>query len=742
MRSMRNRLVAVLGSLALAGAAAAQAPQARIGFDWIWSDEGKSAAAVPKHAWLETGHVLLYDTRLPKKERTLESYDPATGSRTKLVDAARAVANIAAASGLAPDELGWPDAIDPQGRWAAYEKDDALVVLDLRGGDCARVGGPGAKGKSARFSPDGKKLAFVRDNDLYAYDLETQRAQRLTTSGSATLLNGTLSWVYWEEVFGREDLGYWWSPDSRAVAYLQTDESGVSISRFVDFEPATPRVIEQRYPKSGEPNPQVRAGVVDLATARTIWVDLGAHPYEYLARVQWLPDGKRLAVQTLDRPQTSLDLYLADAATGSVEHLFRETDPGWVNLHDDLRFLRTRSELLWVSERDGYAHFYLYGLDGRLIRQVTKGAWATRASASVSWLRQAGASLDEKDGWLYFTAHEKASVEEHLYRTRLDGTGMQRLTKQDGVHRIRFSPDGRHYLDAHSSSDRLPSLSLHRADGTPVRAVAEPRPEMLKRFDLRPRELFTIPARDGFAMPAMLLRPRDFDAKRRYPVVIYVYGGPSAPTVSRSWAGSPRDYYEHILSDEGFAVLRVDNRASTAQSKKLENLILRDGSGTVELNDLLDGVKWLKSQSWVDPERVGIWGWSGGGSYTLLAMTSSKEFRAGIAGAPVSDWRYYDTKWAESLMKRPEDNPEGYRKTSHAARAKDLHGRLMLVHGTYDDNVHPQNTWRFTDELITAGITLDMMIYPMRKHDMRDDAAQKHLYRTMLEFWKRNLSAR
>src|SRR5262245_24413523 len=699
---MRNRFATILASLALLpGVSGAQPPPDRISLDWIWSDEGKSAAALPEHAWLQTGQVVLYDKRLPKGERLLESYDPATGLRKSLVDVPHALASITAASGLqkAPDELGWPDTIDPQGRWAAYEKDDALVVLDLRSGDAVHVGPPGARGKSARFSPDGRKLAFVRDNDLYAYELETRREQRLTTGGSATLLNGTVSWVYWEEVFGRVDLGYWWSPDSSALAYLQTDESGVSVSRFVDFEPATPRVIEQRYPKTGEPNPRVRAGVVSLATARTTWVDLGAFPYEYLVRVQWLPDAKRLAVQTLDRQQTDLDVYLAEAATGSVRHLFRETDPGWVNLNDDLRFLKTRSEFLWVSERDGYAHFYLYGLDGHLIRQVTKGPWAIRASARVSWLRQAGAALDEKEGWLYFSALEKSATEGHLYRIHLDGTRMERLSKEDGVHKISFSPDGRYYLDANSASDRLPGLSLHQADGSLVKSVAEPRPETLARFDLRPRELFTIPARDGFALPAMLLRPRGFDPNRRYPIVLYVYGGPSAPTVSRSWDGSARGYYEHILSDEGFGVLHVDNRASTAQSKRLENLILRNGSGSVELNDLLDAVKWLKAQSWVDPERVGIWGWSGGASYTLLAMTSSTEFRAGIAVAPVTDWRYYDTKWAERYMKRPEDNPEGYLKTSHAARAKNLHGRLMLVHGTYDDNVHPQNTWRFTDEL-------------------------------------------
>jgi len=217
------------------------------------------------------------------------------------------------------------------------------------------------------------------------------------------------------------------------------------------------------------------------------------------------------------------------------------------------------------------------------------------------------------------------------------------------------------------------------------------------------------------------------------------FSSPSAPTIAHAWSGRARDYYEQILADRGYIVFRVDNRSATAISKQLESTILHAGYGDAQLNDLLDGVKWLKSQPYVDPERVGIWGWSGGGSFTLLALTKTREFRAGVAVAAVSDWAYYDTKWAEAYMKRPQDNPEGYASTSHAARAKELHGRLLLVHGTYDDNVHPQNAWRFADELIDANIMFDMMIYPMRKHGIEDDEAQQHLYSTMLEFWDRNM---
>ena len=713
----------------------------RITLDWVFSDEGKSAASVPDHAWFESGHGLLYDKHPEMAQRTLERLDPATGKRRKLVDSEKSLEllNEMFKPEEPYEELGWPSALDPQGGYAAYVKEDDLMLFDLDSGEWSRVTETEDVVKSPRFSPDGKLLAYVRGNDLYVREIETGEEKRLTEDGTDTLLNGTVSWVYWEEIFGRSDQGYQWSADSKSIAYLQTDESGVGLMSFVDFEPNVPKVLHQRYPKTGEANPRVRAGVVALETGKTTWVDLGVYPYEYLVRVNWLPDGKRLAVQTLDRQQTKLDLFLADAATGEVTHLMRETDPGWINLHDDLYFLEKQDRFVWASERDGFAHLYLYEMDGTLVRRITDGEWALSASGGVFWARQAVSYIDEEDGWIYFTALEKSSIEKQLYRVRLDGTGFERVSQGDGTHRVLFRSDGAYYMDAYSAIDRMPSLELHKPAEGGTRALAEPRPDLVERFDLLPRELFTVSTRDGFPMPAMMLKPRDFDPKKKYPVVIYVYGGPSAPTIAHAWSGSARDYYEQILADRGYIVFRVDNRSATAISKQLENTILNAGYGDAELNDLLDGVKWLKSQPYVDPERVGIWGWSGGGSFTLLALTKTREFRAGVAVAAVTDWAYYDTKWAEAYMKRPQDNPEGYERTSHAARAKELHGRLLLVHGTYDDNVHPQNAWRFADELIDANIMFDMMIYPMRKHGIEDDEAQQHLYSTMLEFWDRNM---
>jgi len=724
----------------LSGVSSAQ--DERLSFEWIFSEEGKRADSVPLHAWLESGQVMLYDRRPPKHERTLESFDPANGRRSTVVDAEKVVAEFNEL--LQPDdpveELGWPNTFDPTGRWAVYEKSNDIVILDLQSEKLIPVAMTDAKEKSARFSPNGKWLAFIRDNDLFVWNVEDHTEKRLTSGGSDTLLNGTLSWVYWEELFGRVDQGYFWSPDSSSIAYLQSDDSGVGEMHYVDFEPYLPRLINQRHPKPGSANPRVRAGVVTLDSAKTIWFDLGSYPYEYLARVKWLPDGKKLAVQTLNRPQTDLELYFVDAATGSASHVMRETNEGWVNVHDDLWFLRDGEHFVWMSERDGYAHLYMFDMNGELLHQITEGEWALRPSGGLPGLDQSVAYIDEQDRWIYFTSLQNASTERHLYRVHFDGSGMQQITSAAGSHAIYFRPGGEYYLDRSSALDQPSSFILHRSSGESVTTLSAAARSIPERFDMQPWELFTVEARDGFEMPAMMLKPRFFDANKKYPAVVYVYGGPSAPTVVNAWNGKSSGYFHQMLADNDVVVFYVDNRSAAGKSKIDANSIVGQLYGPVELNDLLDGVAWLKAQPYIDDAQVGIWGWSGGGTMTLQSMTSSKEFAAGVAVAPVSDWRYYDTIYAERYLKRPRDNEAGYESGSNVARAGNLHGRLMLIHGTYDDNVHPQNTWAFTDELIEAGITYDMIIYPMRKHGISDDAAQAHVFKSMLEFWQRNFN--
>jgi dipeptidyl-peptidase 4 len=753
--------------------AASSVPTAPITVEGIYTGKYRDIAALPAVQWTADGNVIIFDSRKPSSSRSYELLNPATGKRQPMFDLAKTKASMKALRGS--EDVPFPT-FNSTGTLGFMQFDDEIVVLDVKTGECRSVA-KGAKDDCTRFSPDGNKLAFVRNGDLFVLDLNaaSPAAMRLTSGGSATFLNGTHSWVYWEEVFDRDDRGYAWSPDSRAIAYYQSDESPVTQIGFPHFKPAVPEVIQQRYPKVGGANPKVRIGIVELpamtassapststttpattpaATPNTTWIDLaaGSNPeVEYLARMQWLPDGKRLAVETMNRSQYAVVLHFADRTSGKSTKILTETDSGWVNLHDDIHFLADGKHFLWASERTGYNHLYRYTLDGKLVNAVTRGAWAVGEARGAAIM-----AVDEAKGLVYFKATEKSSVERQLYSIKLDGSGMKRVSEETGSHATVFNDyvAGKplYYLDTYSTISTPPSLTLRSADGKRLVELAESRAAMAASYNLLYPSLFAIPVttpatrttsaqpQSTFAMPAQMLTPRGFnptDPAKKYPVIVYVYGGPSAPNVINAWQSD--NYFYQLLADAGYIVVKLDNRSAAAISKTYENSCAKQLAGDSELGDLLAGVRWLKDQPYVDAARVGVWGWSFGGTFTMLAMTHSQEFKAGIAVAGPTNWAYYDTKYTESFMKTPADNPAGYDKTNLNNHAKNLSGRLYIVHGTYDDNVHPQNTWNFMDELIRANKQFDLMWYPMRKHGISDAPARIHLYTSMLNFWKKNL---
>jgi dipeptidyl-peptidase 4 len=735
MRRPSLPLVPLLVTLALAAIAPAQE---RLTLDDVTGPELRDALSTPDYVWLDDGSALLYDKRRPANERTLERLDPTTGVLRPAVDRGRALTSLAplmdGADGTPPASLGWPLAIQTGGRSALYELDDDLFLLDLRGSSFRRLTRTSEEEKNPTLAPDGSAVAFVRGSDLYLYDLGRDVERRLTSDGSETLLNGTLSWVYWEEVCGREDTATWWSPDSKALAFLQSDDAPVAESVSPLYEPATPKVVRQRYPKAGSANPEVRLGIVELASGAITWVSLGDPPPEYVVRVHWLPDAKRLAVQTLDRLQQRLELRFANRADGTSRVVLTETSKTSLTTLDDFRLLAGGARFLWSSEREGFARFYLYRGDGTLERPLSPPDLVLRPASGLDKVKGSVVAVDETRGFVYYTACAGSPVAPALYRCSLDGTGNLRLSQEPGTHKVGFDHRAERYLDRFANVATPPGLSLHRAaDGALLATVAPPAVEVVQRYGVQTPELITYSADDGLRLPAQVMRPRGFDPNRKYPVILEVYGGPSAPTVTNDWQ---RDtLLRNILLDMGYVCVSADNRSATARSRALADTSYGKLFASLEVPDILAFVRWLKAQPWVDPARVGVWGWSGGGSFTLHLMTRSKEFRAGIAVAPVSDFRYYDSIWTEAFLGLPDANPEGYRAAAAATYAKDLAGRLLLVHGTADDNVHPQNTWRFARELVDAGIPFDMMVYPLEKHSIT--GARKHLFATMHEFWKR-----
>jgi dipeptidyl-peptidase-4 len=705
--------------------------------EWVFSDEADSVARLPATHWNADGSLLLLDGRRPKGERTIERVEPETGARKVAVNAKVALDNLRPMLGErdAPDAIAWPDSFDRAGRQAVYTFADDLFLLDLSSGRFDRLTRTPEKEEIARLSPDGKKVAFCRANDLYVIDLASNAETRLTRDGTASVLNGVLSWVYREEVF-LNDAGYWWSDDSSAIAFLRTDETSVSTIFFPGFSPAVPNVIQQRYPKAGGTNPSVRLGVFDLANRRAAWVDPSTVAYEYIMEVKWLPDGKHLAFETLNRAQDRWIIHVMDRTTGAVTEVLAETDPAWVYT-PDFHFLRD-GQVVATSERSGHTHLYRFDAAGTLVHPITSGPWSVWGPDGFQSSPQGASTVDETRGVVYFTSREAAPTERQLYRVGLDGSGRQRVSREDGVHRVAWSPDRRYYLDRHSNRTTPPSLSLHSADGATRAVLAGARADLLGPMFRYP-EALTIPAADGVALQAQILKPANFDATRRYPLIIHVYGEPNAPLVENVWGGRDDALFPQCLLDAGYLVASVDARSATGASKADVSSVLRRVGGDVETSDLTAAARWFKAQPWIDPARVGIWGWSGGGIATLLAVTRSAEYKAAIAVAPVTDRAFYDTKYVEAFMKTPESNPDGYEYVNLVKRAKNLHGRLLLVFGTDDDNVHPQNSLAFIDELIKAGKPVDLMVYPGRKHDIGDRAAGIHLYTKMLEYWKLNL---
>jgi dipeptidyl-peptidase 4 len=543
------------------------------------------------------------------------------------------------------------------------------------------------------------------------------------------VLNGKLDWVYQEEIYGRGTFrAYWWSPDSQRLAFLRLDEKGVPRYTLVDDISYHPEVETYPYPKAGDPNPKVRLGVVAVSGGSTQWVDTGAYEKSepLIVEVSWTPDGRSLGFQIQDREQTWLELSLADPATGTPRKVLRETSPAWVEPAGSPRWLQDGS-FLWLSERSGFKHLYHYGADGQLRRAITEGRWEVRNLYGV----------DETAGWIYFSSTERSPVGLDLYRVKLDGTGRERLSDRAGTHGANFNKSFTRYIDHWSDLTTPTQVRLHAADGREVRVI-DPNPSpALAEYRLAKPELLQVPTRDGFPMEAMVIRPPDFDPARKYPVYQYTYAGPHAPQVRNAWAGATYLFHQ-LLASKGVVVWICDNRSASGKGVESARANYKR-FGESELRDIEDGLGWLKKQGWVDASRIGISGWSFGGFMTSYALTHSTSFAMGIAGGSVTDWRDYDSIYTERYMLTPQNNPEGYQRTAPRAAAKDLHGRLLLLHGAVDDNVHPQNTHQFAYELQKAGKPFRLMLYPKSRHGVTDPHQVKHLRLSMLEFIEETL---
>ena len=685
--------------------------------------------------WTPDGKQLSYfETKGAGKEAKTELWamDAASGERRLLVAADKLESILPAdsskptqATGLgrgAPAQYQWA----PDGTAILFQGPTALAWLDLK----SQVARTLVSGKAAladpKISPDGKFVSFVRNHNLWLVNLADGKERAITQGGTEEIRKGELDWVYPEEL--EIKTAYWWSPDSSTIAYLEMDERKVSQYPLVDFSSPSGEAELERYPVAGGANPVVRVLVVSVRGGEPRAMDIGVETDIYIPRVNWLNDSKHIAIQRLNREQNTLDLLIADAATGKTRTALSEQDPNWVNVSDDLYFFKDGKRFLWSSERTGYRHLYLYYLDGKLLAQLTKGEWEVTSLNAV----------EESKGAVYFTATEKSPLERHLYRVGVDGSGFTRITKEEGTHDGVLAPNAVTFYDTHSNTAAPPRQDLYRTDGSRIAVINENQVAELADYHLSPVEFLTVKSRDGVLLNASIIKPPNFDAQKKYPVLASTYGGPHAQVVRNVWGGSSFLWHE-LMAQKGYIVFLLDNRGSAGRGHVFETpLHLR--LGAQELSDQRDGVQYLKSLPYVDAGRIGIWGWSYGGHMTLHAMfEAGDDFKAGFAGGPVTDWRYYDSIYTERYLGLPQKNEKGYRDSSPVKYAAQLKGKLLIAHGTGDDNVHFANTLTVINELIEAGKYVEVLAFPGRGHGVSDPPARRVLMQRVTQFFLDNL---
>jgi dipeptidyl-peptidase 4 len=613
-----------------------------------------------------------------------------------------------------------------------------LYELNARANPVTRLTATEGYETDARFSPGGRYVSFIRDQNLFAIDLRTRQERALTRDGAGLVQNGVAEFIAQEEM--DRDTGYWWSPDDSRVAYTRIDDAPVQEVERFEINADGARMYRQRYPAAGTPNTHVELKLLELAsgTVTPVELELGEG---YLARVDWFRDSKHLAVQRQTRDQKRLDMLKVDAANGSAHVMLTETSPNWIELHNDLYFLKKRPAFVWGSRRSGYKHLYLHDLDGKLLRPLTAGDWMVVGANSESGL----VGVDEKRGNVYFMANAASTLERQLYVTSLDTqqpATPQRISSEAGVHEAKLLPEARGYLDLYSSPDQPPTASLHALDGTlqhwVVRnALDETHPYHEYLADHVKEEFGSIAAEDGQQLNYRLTKPAALQPGKRYPVVVDVYGGPHNQYIRKDWMGG--GYFREILAQHGFVVFTLDNRGSGFRGNAFETALARQ-FGKVEVADQLRGVEFLKTLAFVDPQRIGIMGWSYGGYMTLMALTTTDAFKAGVAGAPVTEWRIYDTHYTERYLGMPGENKNGYDASAVLPHLKTLHGKLLLVHGMADDNVLFTNSTMLMQALQAQGSQFELMTYPGSKHGLvRMPQQGRHFYSMVLSYFEREL---
>jgi dipeptidyl-peptidase-4 len=586
------------------------------------------------------------------------------------------------------------------------------------------------KGKQslASFSPDGNKVAYVRENNLYYFDLISNKEIQITKDGEFNkIINGAPDWVYEEEFSFSK--GFAWSPDNRFIAFMKFDESAVKQWSMTMYGQLYPDQYTYKYPKAGEDNSIVSVHVYDLSKNAIVKMDVGEESDQYIPRIKWTKETGKLCITRLNRLQNQLDLLLADAQSGNSKVLLHEENKYYIDITDDLSFLDDQEHFIWTSEQDGYLHIYLYNMKGKKVRQITKGEWDITSFHGV----------DETNKLVYYTSAESSPTQRDLYVIGLDGKGKKNIGEKNGTNEADFSADFSYFINTWSDANTPPVTKLCNAKGKVIRVLEDNAALLKKQEDYRisKKEFFTFKTSEGVELHGWMIKPYTFKKNREYPVFMTCYGGPGVNTVNNSW--SYNDLYYQFLASKGYIVASVDNRGTGYRGEEFKKSTYLQ-LGKLESIDQIEAAQYLADLPYVDGSRIGIQGWSFGGYLSSLALLKGGDvFKMAIAVAPVTNWRYYDNIYTERFLRKPQDNPEGYDDNSPINFVKNLKGKYLIIHGTADDNVHVQNTIEMVNALNNANKQFDMHIYPNKNHSIFGGYTRYHLFNKMTLFIDENL---
>jgi len=709
---------------------------------------GLTGRAPENIQWSPDGKMLSYVQRDDSGEHgELWYIDPNTGEKKVLVSEGKLAS-------LAPDVNKIKNEIQrekltrysvaaylwsPDSKHLLFDSLGQLWLYSLDSGTAVQFTSAPEPSEDPKFSPDGNRVAYLRKHNLYDRPAAGGDEKQLTRNERKDVkyddvLNGEVDWVYEEELNVRSN--YFWSPDSSAIVFLQMDETRVPTYPITDYLPINAEVQNEKYPKPGDPNPVVRLGVVSAKGGGVKWISLTDNPDTYIPRFGWLRDGV-LWAEVLNRTQDTMDLYFIEAKSGRSRKLLTETSKGaWVEVNNDFHVLKSGDRFLWSSWRDGHTHLYLYSFDkqnplaadAKLEKQLDQGDYEMLGVQGI----------DEEAGTVYVSANKDDPRQEQLYSLKLDGSGLQQVSKEPGTHTVAFADDGKHYVDTYSANLVPPKRSVCAAAGTPCHPFWEARD--VSQYDWIAPKNFELKAADGnTTMYAQLVMPTAAPASGKVPLIVYIYGGPAGQTVLNTWADGVTDPVNQMMAEKGYAVFSVDNRGTPNRGRDFEASAIHHSFGVVELKDQLGALDQLFAENpTLDKNRVCIWGWSNGGSMTMYSLLHSRAYKCGISGAPVTDWHLYDSIYTERYLGLPKDDPKAYEESAIPPRAGDLNDSLLLIHGTSDDNVHIQNSIQMINSLINAKKQFRLMLYPGKTHGVTGDA-RIHLFHMMQDFFEENL---